>query len=68
VQIVVYDPVLKRPGCALLQAVMGGTVSATLFPSESWLLAPTDDMKAYVVTDEELEILVTIANKTRYRK
>lgn len=58
-QIVVYDLKLKRPGCALLQAAMGGTVSATLFPTEDWLLEPTPDLAAYRISDDQLKALVT---------
>lgn len=58
---VVYDTVLMRPACALLQAAMGGTISATIFPSESWLLTPTDDMKCYKVTNAQLHKLVEMA-------
>ena len=59
---IVYDARLKRPGCVLLQA-MGGNVPnfSKLFPSESWLVAPTPDMKLYDVTPEQLKRLVEIA-------
>jgi len=47
----------RRPGCVLLQGAMGGTVPGELFqrlfPVETWLLAPTDDMTPYMV-DEDL--------------
>jgi hypothetical protein len=37
---------------------MGGTVPDRkfwdLFPAETWLVAPTDDMAAYPVEDEEM--------------
>ncbi len=43
---IVYDCTQKQPGCVLLQATMGGTVPDfdMLFPSETWLLAPTPDL------------------------
>jgi len=56
--ILVYDAVLMRPGCALLQAAMGGTVSASLFPSEHWLLGPTSHLKPYAMTQQQLDDLV----------
>ena len=59
--ILVYDPVLKRPGCVLLQAAMGATVRATKFPSESWLLAPTPNMAVYKISNEELQFLINMA-------
>lgn len=59
---IAYDVTLRRPGCVLLQAVMGCAVPnfQLLFPSESWLVSPTDDMKAYRATREELDRLSEI--------
>jgi hypothetical protein len=51
----VYDLSLKRPACAILQAVFGGDQGiAGSFPSEHWLTAPTPGMKAYQISNEEL--------------
>lgn len=60
---IAYDAVLKQPGCVLIQAVMGGNIPnfAALFPGESWLLSPTPDMKLYEVTEDQLKILVRMA-------
>lgn len=59
---IIYDLVLKRPECVLLQAAMGGSVHvANLFPNDVWLLAPTPNMRGYEVTDRELAILVDVA-------
>jgi hypothetical protein len=53
--VLVYDLKLKRPGCALLQAALGGSGGmANQFPTEHWLLAPTPDLKPYKISDEEL--------------
>jgi hypothetical protein len=62
---IAYDPVRKRPGCILIQAAMGGTVPdfSQRFPTESWLLAPTKDMKLLPVTQEQLEFLVKLAQR-----
>lgn len=64
----VYDVTLRRPGCVLLQAAMGGTVPnetfEMLFPAETWLTAPTKDMKAYTTTPEQLEI---VSRKTVFK-
>lgn len=53
----VYDCVLKRPACVLLQAVMGGGDAGVMhdlgFDSDSWLLAPTPDMRRIAGTREE---------------
>ena len=60
---IVFDTKLKRPGCALLQAAMGGSVPNfnQLFPAETWLVSPTPDMHAYDVTESQLKQLVAMA-------
>lgn len=63
---IVFDIELFQPGCILLQADMGGTVSnfSELFPSNSWLVYPTPNMVVYEVTDEQLErIAQKVQNK-----
>ena len=58
---IVYDAKLKRPGCVLLQASYGCSSGlAHKFPLDSWLVAPTPDLKKYQVTEEQLEKLVAI--------
>lgn len=55
----VYDLKQKRPGCALLQVIMGGDIGiAGKFPTEHWLLAPTESMKPYRLTNAQLEEVV----------
>ena len=65
---IVFDPKLRRPGCVLLQSAMGGTLTNArlemLFPVETWLLAPTPDMRAFPVTDEQLTVLAALAKET----
>lgn len=62
--VVVFDLVLRRPGCALLQAALGGSPGiANQFPTRSWLTAPTPDMQAYQITQEDLKHLVTSTRK-----
>lgn len=62
---IVFDPKLRRPGCALLQVMFGGDVPSQVFgfkfPHETWLLAPTPDMGPYEVTEQQLDLLVEIA-------
>lgn len=60
-----YDPTLDRPGCVLLAAALGGDMRATQrFPSESWLLAPTDDMRTFRATPEQVDALVARVSRT----
>jgi hypothetical protein len=60
---IAYDFVLKRPGCALLQAAFGATLPAfDLHRMDNWLLHPTDDLKMYAITREQLDQLVQITN------
>ena len=60
---IAFDVEQMRPGCALLQAGLGcGTSIAHHFPVESWLLAPTEGLKVYEVTEAQLEKLVGMVN------
>ena len=57
---VAFDTKLMRPACALVAAGLGAsTDAAKRFPTESWLLAPTDDMGVYMTTPAELDVLVS---------
>ncbi|TFG94606.1 hypothetical protein E4H12_14875 [Candidatus Thorarchaeota archaeon] len=61
---IVYDPVLKRPGCALLQAAYGADGgAANYFNIDHWLLAPTPDMALYEVTVKQLTQVVAITEQ-----
>lgn len=60
---IAYDVILHRPGCVLLQAVLGDREVAHLFPTETWLLAPTKDLKVYEVTKVQLQQLVTLTKQ-----
>jgi hypothetical protein len=56
----------RRPGCILLQVAFGADLSPrfhTMFPSETWLVAPTDDMALYPVTEEQLVKLSDMAKQ-----
>lgn len=56
---ILFDAPLMRPACVLLQAAYGcPLLIAERFPAESWLVAPTDDMKVYAVTEGQLQFLV----------
>jgi len=56
---IAYDCELKRPGCVILQAAMGGSSEAAkMFPAESWLVAPTDGLSVYPVTRGQLKTLI----------
>jgi hypothetical protein len=56
-----YDFTLKRPGCALIQAAYGATLSAfDLHRMDNWLLHPTDDMRFVAVSKEQVDQLVEI--------
>lgn len=51
---IAYDISQMRPGCAIVQAAMGCDPSVCHeFPTDSWLVAPTDGMKSYPITSEE---------------
>lgn len=61
---VAFDLKLRRPGCAIVQAALGGFIpAADRFHVESWLLYPTPDMKLYDVPLDEFERLVAFVNE-----
>lgn len=62
---IVYDPMLKQPGCILLQVAMGGTVSAEDIMLMDWLTFPTPTMAVFEVTPEQLERLKKISKPRR---
>ena len=61
---IVYDADLRRPGCAIMQALGGAPSSvAQAFPTESWLLAPTPGMRVYRLKPGELAALIDITTE-----
>lgn len=59
-----YDAKLRQPACVLLQAAFGCNYSLThRFPSDTWLLAPTPDMRVYAISEEVLSKLVEATKK-----
>ncbi len=58
---IAYDCDLRRPGCVLLQAAMGGTVPTNLFgalfDAANWIIAPTPGLKLYPVSENQLRLL-----------
>jgi hypothetical protein len=59
---IVFDTKLERPACVLLQVGLGGDPKlAHLFPTETWLLAPTPDMHAFPYEDWMLPQLLAKA-------
>ena len=62
---IAFDVKLGRPGCALLQASMGGLTGdafAMNFPPETWLLHPTPNMGVYPIAGEhQLKQLVAMS-------
>ena len=60
---VVFDITLKKPGCAILQAMFGcENHMAHLFETDSWLTSPTPDLKAYQIPGDQLKKLVALVN------
>jgi hypothetical protein len=62
---IVFDCILKRPGCPLIQAAMGGDVSLVKqeFHGDTWLTFPTEGMKLYPVSETQVPQLVGIAEQ-----
>lgn len=64
----VYDVEAKRPACAILQVIFGGDSGiAGKFPVKSWIIGGDgdciDNLKCYVVTDDQLNMLIKLAEK-----
>ncbi len=56
---IAFDCELMRPGCVILQAALGGSAPlAMMFPTESWLVAPTKELKVREITEAQLDMLV----------
>lgn len=63
---IAFDIKLMRPGCAIIQAAYGcdGRI-AHEFPTDTWLLTPTPDIKIYPVTAEQIAKLVQMVCEKR---
>lgn len=64
-RLIAYDFTLGRPGCALIQAALGGNTSPDFdfdFPSDTWLITPTANMGIYEVNDDQYIYLTLISN------
>jgi hypothetical protein len=69
---IAYDMTTKKPGCAILQGVYGGTVNSfdlQRFDVENWLLAPNENIKLYTLkSEEELEAAIKITKEANGKK
>jgi hypothetical protein len=56
---IAYDIKLMKPGCALIQSVMGGSSRVKdEFSADTWLLFQTPDMHLYEVSEKQLTQLI----------
>ncbi len=56
---IAFDISRMKPGCAIVQATFGcDGMIADNFDTKHWLLAPTDEMRVYPVTKDQLRELV----------
>jgi len=56
---IAFDIQKMRPGCVLIQAILGGSPGVLRdFPAECWLQVSTPSMSLYEVTVDQLKILV----------
>lgn len=61
---IAFDTKLRRPGCVLIQAAFGcAPLVAHRFPLDSWLLAPTPDMRVFAATEPQMEKLIKMTEK-----
>lgn len=62
--ICLFDLELKKVGCVLLQAVMGGDSSIPQrIDTKHWLLHPTDDMKLYKIPNDKIKEIIKRFNE-----
>lgn len=63
-----YDVTLKKVGCVLLQAAMGGdSALASDIDTEAWLFTPTPGLRLYRLSDDEATALVAFHRAQRTR-
>ncbi len=62
---IAYDPVLKRPGCAIVQVCLNATIgNEDLGRMNNWLTAPTPDMRVFPLASREvIEALIALNNQ-----
>lgn len=54
-----FDIKKMRPGCVLIAAALGADPMASRrFPTKSWLLSPTPDMRVYETTEVQMGQLI----------
>ena len=64
---IAYDPQLKRPGCAIIQAALGSTLPRNQFDkfdSHNWIASPTPGMALMRVTQEQLDQLIEMDRRS----
>jgi hypothetical protein len=60
---IAFDVKLMRPGCVIIQAAFGGDrLLAQRFDPSTWLLAPSENLRLYEITPEQLDVLVERVN------
>lgn len=63
---IAYDVKLMKPGCAIVQAALGGdSVACNAFDAQDWVTHLTDDMRVYEVNTDQLEVLVAKTEAAR---
>lgn len=62
---IMYNVETRQVGCAILQGAYGcnPALSSLYFNTESWQLAPSEGLKKYEVTKEQLQFLADKTNK-----
>lgn len=62
--VIAFDMELRRPGCPIVQAALGGDTSAVslLFDPSTWLLRATPQMKLYRISRERILRVADLVN------
>jgi len=63
-QKIAFDCELIRPGCPIVQAVLGGDSSlCQRFPAETWLTSPTPSMCVYEIEEWRVDLLIALVER-----
>lgn len=62
---IAFNTELRRPGCVLVQASMGGTFANfdLLFPADTWLVSPAGCRLYPITSQEQIDKLVEMSIK-----
>jgi hypothetical protein len=62
---IAFDPDLMKVGCVVVQAGVGGdSIVCNVFETRHWITHPSEGMKGYTMTGEQIERLAAMLEET----